>query len=511
MTGPALRRFFPVEVAFFLCAWLACAAVFRSRGFHDPGTLWHVRVGELILQNGIMRTDPFTFTFAGRTWIPQQWGGEVLMALAHRVGGLDTLLLGFSLLIAATFALVFRRLRAGGMGLPLAGTVAGFALVAAGFHFYIRPHLATIAFTAVVVAVLVAFDRGRIPLKALLWFVPLHVVWTNVHGGMLGGVATLGLAALGWGVFFVLKKDSPPRCWKSVGAVAAIVVLCGLAMFVNPIGLELQRTWFRIVGSGAMAKYVTEHSPLNPAREGDRAVLAFAMLYLFVLLSVPVRRWRATALLPLAWFVLTLTGIRHGPLFVVVAAVVLADLWPHSRWHSYLAKTGDSLTRDPNEPLEPLGWRSAVVPTMLVALALALQANRVPVPLIGHGWARLDSPHTMPIDLVEPLQAYANSVPPGTPLYNDLNYGGFVIYFAPTLKNFADDRFELCGDAWLDDYVNAIESAPERIDDWQRRYGFTRALVARGGRLNEYLANSPRWAVVATGASAVFYRLRSEN
>lgn len=511
MAGSQLRRFVSSDVAFFLFAWLACAVIFRSRGFQDPGTLWHVRVGELVLRDGIMRTDPFTFTFAGRTWIPQQWGGEVLMALAHGVGGLDALLLGFSLLIAATFALVFRLLRAGGMGPMLAATVAGFAMVAAGFHFYIRPHLATIAFSAVLMAVLVAFDRGRIPLKALLWLVPLHVVWTNVHGGMLGGVFTLGLASLGWGSLFLLKKDSPLKSWRSIGALAAIVLLCGLAMFVNPIGLELQRTWFRIVGSGAMAKYVTEHSPLNPFREGDRAVLAFAALYLVLLLSAPRREWRATWLLPIAWFLLALKGIRHGPLFVAFAPVALADIWPRSRIYAWLAVSGDALTRNPNVPLERVTWRAAVLPATLVALALGLQASRVPVPLVGHGWARLDSPNTMPLELVGPLRDYAESVPPGTPIYNDLNFGGFTIYFAPTLKIFADDRFELCGDEWLEEYVDSIANRPERIDDWQRRHGFTRALVAASEPLEKHMLESGRWVEVARGRTAVLLRLKGDR
>jgi hypothetical protein len=511
MTGPALRRYLPAETAFFLLAWFAVAAVFHSRGFQDPGTLWHVRVGELVLQNGIMRTDPFTFTFAGQTWIPQQWGGEVLMALAHGIGGLDTLLLGFSLLIATTFTLVFRLLRIGGMGLPLAGTLAGFAMVAAGFHFYIRPHLATIAFSAILMAVLVAFDRGRIPLKALIWLAPLHVAWTNIHGGMLGGVATLGLAALGWGTLFLLKKDPPLKSWRSVGALAAIVLLCGLAMFVNPIGLELQRTWFRIVGSGAMAKYVTEHSPLNPMREGDRAVLAFALLYLVLLCSAPRREWRVTWLLPIAWFLLTLKGIRHGPLFVVFAAVAIADIWPRSRIFEWLSKFGDSLTRNPNVPLDRLTWRAIILPATFVALALVLQANRVPLPLLGHGWARLDSPNTMPLELVGPLQDYAKSVPPGTPIYNDLNFGGFTIYFAPTLKIFADDRFELCGDDWLEEYVQAIANHPERIDEWQRRHGFTHALIAASEPLEMHMLKSGRWAEVARGRTAVLLRMKGER
>ncbi len=285
-------------------------------------------------------------------------------------------------------------------------------------------------------------------------------------------------------------------------------------MFVNPIGLELQRTWFRIVGSGAMAKYVTEHSALNIAREGDRAVVAFAIFYLAILAGAPRREWRVTWLLPIIWFALTLKGIRHGPLFVAFAAVAIADIWPRTKWHSWLARSGDSLTRNPNVPLEPLSWRCAVIPVVMVGLALFFQLNRIAVPLIGSGWARLDSPNTMPIDLIEPLQEYAQSAPTGTPIYNDLNFGGFVIYFAPTLKIFADDRFELCGDEWLENYVRTISEHPEGFDDWQERYGFTHALIASyepPGPLEAHLLKLARWEIVSRGRTAALYRLRPEN
>ncbi|QEL20007.1 hypothetical protein [Limnoglobus roseus] len=504
------RRFFPPEALFFLAAWIGCAVAFRSRGLADPGTLWHVRVGELIFRDGIMRTDPFTFPFAGRTWIPQQWGGECLMALAHGVGGFDTILLGFSLLIAGLFTGIFRRFLAGGMGVPLAAVAAGFALVAAGFHFYARPHMATIVLMAVVAAFLVDFDRGWLTLRRMAWLIPIHAVWTNIHGGMLGGLFTMGLAALGWGGTFVLKKDSPLRSWTEVAGMAALIALCAVTMFVNPIGLELQRTWFRIVGSPAMAAFVAEHSPLDPTREGDQAVLLFALFYAALLFSVGFRRWRVTWLLPVVWFVLTLKGIRQGPLFVVVGAVVAADIWPHTAWYRWLKASGDSLTRDPADVLPKIGWPGRTIPGILIAVALVSQAARVPLPVIGSGWAKLDSP-AMPMDMVEPLQAFARTVPAGTPIYNDMNFGGFVIYFAPTLKNFGDDRFELCGDEWLTDYVETIGKHPERFDGWQRRYGFTTALLSTSEPrepLEEYLIQSSRWQRIAQGRTAALYQLR---
>ena len=72
--------------AFFCVSLGLLCATFRERGLNDPGTLWHTRVGQILLDRGFMTTDPFTFTFEGKTWIPQQWFGEVVMAKLHEAG-----------------------------------------------------------------------------------------------------------------------------------------------------------------------------------------------------------------------------------------------------------------------------------------------------------------------------------------------------------------------------------------------------------------------------------------
>ena len=66
---------------------------------------------------------------------------------------------------------------------------------------------------AVIMAWIVDFDRRRIGIKQLLWLIPLCIVWTNLHGGVLGGIATFGLAIGGWFVTRArsLKEIGVPR------------------------------------------------------------------------------------------------------------------------------------------------------------------------------------------------------------------------------------------------------------------------------------------------------------
>src|SRR5262245_51107722 len=195
MTLP--RWLAPGAVAFLLL-WLLLLAAGRTAFFKDPGTFWHITTGEIILKEGFIRADPYTFTFAGTWWIPYQWLGEVGMASAHRIGGFDTTLLGAVTIIAAVFAWLTARFLRTGLHPILVGVVIALSLAAAGSHFHVRPHLFTIAAMTVVAALLVDTDAARPRLKRLLWLVPLCVLWTNIHGGVLGGIGTVYIAFAGW-------------------------------------------------------------------------------------------------------------------------------------------------------------------------------------------------------------------------------------------------------------------------------------------------------------------------
>src|SRR5271165_2021830 len=110
------RSFFPPATLIFLSLWFVLLFGGRSRFFQDPGTFWHTVVGDQILTTrGFFDTDEFTFTFAGKPWIPHQWLGECLMALVHRVDRFDSLLLVSVTVVAGLFTWLGARLIRSGL------------------------------------------------------------------------------------------------------------------------------------------------------------------------------------------------------------------------------------------------------------------------------------------------------------------------------------------------------------------------------------------------------------
>lgn len=541
-----MKRLFRPETAFFLLAWLGLSAAFRDRGFADPGALWHIKVGEIVIDRGIPQTDPFSYTFEGAPWVPQQWGAEVLMALAHRAGGLDLMLLGFTAGLALVYTLLFRRCVTGGMGPMLAVLVVGGVMFVGAFHYYIRPHMFTIALLAWTMACVVDFERGRATAWRLASLIPLYVLWTNLHGGVLGGTMTLGCAVAGWGLIFLARErrstpesaegdccrfvsalpPTPISNWRTAFLLAGVVVACALTPFVNPHGMEMIRTWQKIVGSKVLPELVSEHKPLDPTSPLGLTVLALGVAYLVFLVSTLRTAdgkfaWpRVSWLVPLVWLTLSLKGIRQGPLFAVCAGVAIADLWKHTFFHRYLMKNGDGSTAwdadntaEAEKRTSPL-WAALLVPALLVAISSKLIAHKVEVPLVGAGWARLH-PKYVPTDLNDAVREYIASVSPGTRIFNDANLGGYLMYHAPELKIFMDDRCELYGDEWIKGYSDTLGLPPAELglvfESWAQKWQFERALIQTTGPdaeklpLEVYLSGSPQWREVARGQSAVMY------
>jgi hypothetical protein len=506
------RAFFRPATLLFLALWLVLLAGGQSRFFRDPGTFWHTVVGDQILHSrGFFDTDDFTFTFRGKTWVPHQWLGECAMAALHAIDGFDSLLLATATLLAALFTWLGVRLMRCGLHPSIAAVMVALAVAASSGHFHVRPHLATIAGFAVTMAFLADFEAKRIGPGRLALLIPVYLVWSNMHGGVIGGLATFAFAAAGWTLLWRLGWESPIKSYQQAGIVVLILVGCAATAFINPYGTRLPESWLDIYRMKSLPRLIKEHSPLDLADRNAWMILLFGATYVALLAGTVPRKPRVVWLLPLVWLVLTCLRVRHAPLFAVGALVAIADFFPRTRYAEALEARGSDLFETPDPEPESLRERLAAwaVPAAAVLLALVLQLTRVAVPVVGHGWARLD-PATWPVQLIDELQARQHERPGGTRIFNEYPYGGFIIYYAPGFKVFADDRCELFGDEWLSDFLDAPLLDPaEHVKLWEKEYGpFDYALVYNqpGPGFLEYFQKADEWEEVKRCETAVLFK-----
>ncbi len=508
------RAFFKPATILFLALWLVLLVGGQSRFFRDPGTFWHTVVGEQVLTSrGFFDTDEFTFTFAGKTFIPHELLGEIGMALAHRVDGFDSMLLATATLLAGLFTWLGVRLMRCGLHPSLAMVLVAIGVAASSGHFHIRPHLATIVFMAVTMAIYCAFEARRIGIGPLLWLIPIFWIWCNSHGGALGGLATLALASAGWTVAWMIGWKSPLASYRQALLLGLIALGCAATAFVNPWGARAPETWLNIYEMRLLPGRIQEHAPIDLRDRNAWMILLFGAVYVGLLASTLPAKPRVVWLLPLVWFTLACIRVRHAPLFAVGALVAIADLFPFTRIAHHLEAQGSDLFETPEAHPDPVPLREKaaawVIPVGVVLLAMVLQIARVPVPTIGHGWAQLD-PEIWPVELIDELQARQHDRPEGTRIFNEYSYGGFLIYYAPGFRVFVDDRWELFGDAWLSEFIDAEYYDPVgKVGEWQSRYGpFDYALVSiqPGPGFINYFEKNSEWELIKKTPIAALYK-----
>src|ERR1017187_10394402 len=101
------RRSFVVIVALGLFAMAA-------RSVTDPDVWWHLRTGQLILQNHArFHADPYSFTKLGQPWVNHEWLVDVLIFSLYRATGWAGPVVIFAALTSATFMLLFVRCSGG--------------------------------------------------------------------------------------------------------------------------------------------------------------------------------------------------------------------------------------------------------------------------------------------------------------------------------------------------------------------------------------------------------------
>src|SRR5271165_220766 len=208
----------------------------------DGDTGWHLRTGEWILAHGrVPHRDIFSFTRSGQPWFAWEWLWDVLFGWLHLHAGMAAVVLASSLVLALTFALLFRMARRSSDALVALAVTLAAAAGSAG-HWLARPHLFTMLFTVIFYSMLDGSGEstGResgVPRR--LWLLqPLMVVWTNLHGGFFVGILLIAAYAAGQfgGLLGETGGGGRRQALRRGRGYLLVAAACGAATFVNPYG-----------------------------------------------------------------------------------------------------------------------------------------------------------------------------------------------------------------------------------------------------------------------------------
>lgn len=218
-----------------LClAVVVLAGVVGLDALSDPDVWWHMLLGSWMLQHGsVVQTEMLSYTAAGSTLAPHEWLSGVLFSAVSSAGGLFLLALLMGAVSWSGFIAIALRGRMRAAGPMTIALWLALAAKAAEPVLGTRPQVFTFAFLAVTVGLVERHLRrgGR-----LIWALPpLFLLWANLHGGFVAGLAFMTLI---WGVELsraVFHRGTPVAAAR-IRELALVTIVCALAACLNPAG-----------------------------------------------------------------------------------------------------------------------------------------------------------------------------------------------------------------------------------------------------------------------------------
>ncbi len=262
----------------------------------------------MLEKRGLIDSDIFSHTAFGTPWTAHEWLSEIVMAVVHKAAGLEGLLC-FFLLIAAISIWLLYKITEKNAHPWLAFVCVALAVTISQGHLAARPHLFTWLFTIITLAIL---NSGG---KRLYWLPLITVIWANLHGGFILGLALQVIFIVGSCLQSYLVDRIPYReILHRQRTPVLVLILSILAVGMNPFGYELLAFPFQ-VSKGVFSEMINEWQAPNL-----QTMWYFRFYLVALVLLISLKKSAVTwteRLLIVFFFNAALTHIRHVSLMLM--------------------------------------------------------------------------------------------------------------------------------------------------------------------------------------------------
>jgi len=452
----------------------------------DLDIWWHLKVGDWIVQHAaVPHTGILSRTAAERPWVAYSWGYEVLMSRFYAWFGLLGIgLYGTFLTIGVAFAAYWMLRRISGRFWN-AWALAVICCYPFLFMIMPRPVFFSIMLFCVVLALLFEANRtGRV--QTLYWLPLIFLLWANLHIQFIYGLFPVGLL---FGVSLVLwlleRFDASPSFLAPrslpVGKLGLVFAACLVATCVGPYSYHLYGVVVEYSKANSAYSLIVELQPLT-----FRAPNHYVQLLLCATGFIAVGWQKRVDLFKLALLtvaaVVAFRTMRDSWFLCTIAAACVADV---------MSQFGKR-----ERPESALEW-AGVWATVAIALVLFARGTDFTI----QGLDQAISRH-FPVKAANFLRQ--NPVP--GPLYNTLDWGGFLMWYMPNYSVAIDGRNDLYGDQ-LDELFIGTQRGGESYKQDPYLNEANVVLLRRTDGLYYALSQDPRFSLIYQDPmSAVFAR-----
>ena len=446
----------------------------------DPDYFWHIKAGEQILLHGSLPSvDMFSFTNFERPWVLHEWLFQVLLFSIYNLLGplgikVMTALLGMLPLYFAYLAVSrINQSRTLPVLLILVFIVPMFPFITS------RPQLISFVFFSITMFLLVQFKYLK-RTRYLFALPVMMVLWVNIHGGYVVGIALLMLFTTCEFISY-WQSDRLDKAYRDqLIKLAIITLITAFSSAINPYFISHWLYPINVMSMEASRSIITEW------RSPDFHLLFF-QYYLFLILGFFIvyayRKLKpdlTEVIIPVFFIAMGFVSSRHMP-FAILTVIPFTGIafvkgaaatWSESAV-GMMCKKHITSGRQLGNTEYLLNW----VFTLVAAIGLLLS-----YPIVEQMIQKNR-------DKIIPVKATEFIVETGLSgrMFNTYHFGGYLIYrLYPDQRVFIDGRADMYGDGFIQEYRKIAngESGWEKVFD---KYAIDYVICMRDAPIGQLL------------------------
>jgi len=413
----------------------------------DSDIWWHLSSGLWMLQHQALPRSGILSQAAGQSWIAASWLYDLKLAIFYKVFGLRTIPI-FAMSLKAGVSIIAFLLAGGRRGsfwvAASVSAIAQYVLAALPA----TPAYASVVFFGIELLLLLEMRRAH-RMKLVFWLPPLFLVWANVDVQFVYGLGlvilfliSLVLERLGsdlGGYSFKDRewiRDRKVRITLAIGAAFCVVATVITPYFYHVYGVFLEKTF------SAANPYLEETYAPGFRQPHDYVLMLFVMCAFLVL---GMRRSRDPFLIGV--LVLSTALAFHSRRDIWLVALAVCAVMGETN-----AKTSKDCEAEANLRVDGLRgrefWIAVGAAVLVVALSAAILIPREPGALLAK------ASENYPVGACDYIRQ--NHLP--QPVFNALEWGGFLTWYLPEYPVAIDGRIDLYGGEFIVQYSQMMNA-----------------------------------------------------
>lgn len=358
----------------------------------DGDTFWAIKVGEWIwINKQVPEQDTFSWTVNGNAWVAHEWLYDLMIYKLYASFNYYGIILIVFIAVSIIMFLLWKLYDTDRKNKIIKLIIFLIVIFMIKSFIVARPQTYGYMFFLYFLHVLVNEKR-------LLWTLPLvTVVWANMHGSVILGIAMLCLQ-LFYEIIFHYVKNKKFFMDKTLFLVTLLVPLSSL---INPYGIRLWKTAFLLI-SNEIYRQISEW---QPPKFDDLTTLVMYLLLILTTVFV-------------CFFKRDFNDTKRLLLISIYLAGTFYEAITHIRFFPYLAISWGLfvLTLIPEQLFSEQTWNKKISAVLLILLPICVfSAGKIPQTIDD-----VIDKKKWPVEAISRLEQ-GNT-------FNDYRWGGYLIF-----------------------------------------------------------------------------------